>query len=273
MAFISTVPARNWLTRYLLVGGTPPPVQLPYAEQVTIMLEMRSRVAKMTPMITVLAAAATAGCEAAFDALPAICQTSTMLFEFLHLYTGPWGRRLRRALATWYNGLDAMKLAYQITKYRSRHTWTHLDVLRLAHICPVSAGHQACFAYVIGASIKVSDDPNVTNVLEYMCACKTALECTDASQLVHLIRTFKLCREHCPPELMVAPVWDALLDNIPSTALLRNLAAMTATGRYSYYLSHHSPPQVSSRAERTSNGSCAGSKKYDHCTHSMSCWP
>jgi hypothetical protein len=44
-----------------------------------------------------------------------------------------WGRAMRSAVAQWYLGMKPKDLAYQVTKYGSRHGFAHRDLLRLAH--------------------------------------------------------------------------------------------------------------------------------------------
>jgi len=73
--------------------------------------------------------------DAALEALPVVCRTATHLFEFVDAVQKlrGWGRKLKRAVANWYLSKSERDLAYQITKYRNRNGWTHLDVLCERH--------------------------------------------------------------------------------------------------------------------------------------------
>jgi 60 kDa SS-A/Ro ribonucleoprotein len=64
-----------------------------------------------------------------------IVRTGTMLFQFVSYaeQLRGWGPSLRKAVAGWYEGKDAIGLSYQLVKYRQREGWTHRDVLRSAH--------------------------------------------------------------------------------------------------------------------------------------------
>ena len=127
------------------------------------------RAAKQGPGLYALAWCARRGDlatkRAAFKALNDVCRTACTLFEFVEncCVLGAsddaldaeatqqpgkrkaknaakpvrgkacWGRAMRNAVASWYLSRDPMDLALQVTKYRSRHGWTHLDMIRMAH--------------------------------------------------------------------------------------------------------------------------------------------
>src|SRR5690606_29605035 len=72
--------------------------------------------------------------ESAQGALLAVARTGTHLFEFVSYLKamGGLGRAKRRAISNWYLNKD--NLALQVIKYRSRHGYTHRDLLRLSHV-------------------------------------------------------------------------------------------------------------------------------------------
>jgi 60 kDa SS-A/Ro ribonucleoprotein len=68
-------------------------------------------------------------------------------------------------------------------------------------------------------------------VLRLIWAFERAQRATDADEIIRLIRDERLPREAVPTEwLTSAAVWEALLDEMPMTALIRNLATMTRVG-------------------------------------------
>lgn len=82
------------------------------------------------------------------DSQQNICRIPTHLFKLVDTIealgkkrdppsTG-WGRGLRRVVSDWYNKRadNPMHLAMQVTKYGSRHEWSHRDLFRLSHIKP-----------------------------------------------------------------------------------------------------------------------------------------
>jgi 60 kDa SS-A/Ro ribonucleoprotein len=198
------------------------------------------RAPKNDPAIFALAMAAGAGDEqtrtAALEALPRVCRTATHLFQFATFVEGfrGWGRSLRRAVGRWYADRSPDSLAYQAVKYRQRGGMTHRDVLRLAHpAASVSAGnpalelsdeHRRLFEWIArGGSVE-----GLPRIVEGFTLIQSAESPARAAELV---REYGLPREAVPSELLASPeVWEALLEDMPMTALVRNLATMTRVG-------------------------------------------
>ncbi len=198
------------------------------------------RAPKNDPALFALAMAAGLGDEptrqAALEALPRVARTGTHLFQFVTFveqFRG-WGRSLRRAVGGWYAGRPVDALAYQAVKYRQRDGVTHRDVLRLAHPAGnVSAGnpslavspeHAALFEWIVRGTAA----DGLPRIVEGF----VAAQATDTPKLAaELVREYRLPREALKPEHLTSPgVWDALLDDMPMTALVRNLATMTRVG-------------------------------------------
>jgi 60 kDa SS-A/Ro ribonucleoprotein len=198
------------------------------------------RAPKNDPAIFALAMAAGSSDEAtrkaALDALPQVCRTGTHLFRFATFVEGfrGWGRSLRRAVGQWYAGRSPDALAYQAVKYRQREGVTHRDLLRLAHPAErVSAGnpqldvsdeHARLFEWIV----RGGEADGLPRVVEGFVRAQAAATPTEAAVLV---REYGLPREALKPEHLTSPeVWAALLEGMPMTALIRNLATMTRIG-------------------------------------------
>lgn len=166
--------------------------------------------------------------KAALAALPRVARTATHLFAFAEAVEqlGGWGRGTRRAVADWYRDRELDALVYQAVKYRQRNGWTHADLLRLAHAQPRTAEHDALFRWM--ARGEMPDDPARFRLLEGFARAQAA---ETADEVARLIRDYRLPWEAVPTQhLDAAPVWDALLADMPMTALVRNLATMTRVG-------------------------------------------
>ena len=239
------------------------------AVEIIRQVSIGGRAPRQTPTLTALAVCAMAGDAetkaAANAALPAIARIPTHLFEYLELCEGTakamcgssgWGRAHRRAVARWYNGhkgASAQALAESVTKYQQRNGWSHLDALRLCHATPVDRAHAAVFAYIVkgldgaraAATAPEATDDGKKRMLDEAGACAPVLEYLDAveaakrltscpegeAKMVELIASHRLVREHVPSELLSSvPVWTALLEGMPMTAMIRNLAKMTSIG-------------------------------------------
>jgi 60 kDa SS-A/Ro ribonucleoprotein len=185
------------------------------------------RAPKNDPAIFALALAASFGDEAtrqaAFEALPRVCRTGTHLFGFVEACDGlrGWGRGLRKAVGRWYASKSPAELEYQLVKYQRRGGWSHADLLRLAHPKPTSDELSGLFRWAVDLV------PQGAPLIEAMQEIKGAKP-ADAARL---IRERKLPREAVPTELLAEPaVWEALLGDMPMTAMIRNLANMTKAG-------------------------------------------
>lgn len=195
------------------------------------------RAPKNDPAIFALALVASQGDlaarRAAMAAVPHVCRIGTHLFHFaqyVEQFRG-WGRSLRGAMAAWYTAMPARDLAYQAIKYRQRDGWSHRDLLRLAHPKPEDDQQAALFHWMTQGWPGVGDDSHPDDVLRLIWAFERAQRATGAAEIVRLIRDERLPREAVPTEWLTdATVWDALLDDMPMTAMIRNLATMTRVG-------------------------------------------
>ena len=198
------------------------------------------RAPKNDPAIFALAMAAGLGDEttrkAALKALPRVCRTGTHLFQFATFVEGfrGWGRSLRRAVGRWYAAQSVEALGYQAVKYRQRVGVTHRDLLRLAHpaeqvsagnpTVEVSAEHARLFEWIVRGG-EIDGLPRAVEGFVRAQAAATAAETAS------LVREFGLPREAVRSDhLAESVVWEALLERMPMTAMIRNLATMTRVG-------------------------------------------
>jgi 60 kDa SS-A/Ro ribonucleoprotein len=208
------------------------------AEIVAVSAE--GRAPKNDPALFALAMAAGLGDEAtrraALDALPQVARTGTHLFQFATFVEGfrGWGRSLRRAVGRWYASRSVESLAYQAVKYRQRGGVTHRDLLRLAHpAAAVSAGNPTLEvapeqARLFEWIVRGGDTDGLPAIVEGFVRAQSA---RSEAEVAELIREYRLPREAVPSEhLLSRPVWEALLEELPMTALIRNLATMTRVG-------------------------------------------
>lgn len=187
--------------------------------------------------------------KAALDALPKVARIGTHLFHYASFVEGfrGWGRALRRAIANWYINQPVEKVALQAIKYQQRDGWGHRDLLRLAHPFTSEADRDAVFRWIIGGMDEVSSTDRTftrdgqkvtegrvdrTSVLPaQIAAFEQAKRATNADEIVRLIRDFDLPRECIPTNFLnEISVWEALLENMPVTAMVRNIATMTRVG-------------------------------------------
>lgn len=168
---------------------------------------------------------------AAYEALAKVCRIGTHLMQFAEYAQGfgGWGRGMRKAVAGWFNDKPASELAYQLVKYQSRNGWSNRDLLRLAHPRAASPSHDRLFSWVTKGEL--TEDLKSDAALAILAAMEEAKRVSSARDVVRLIRAHNLPREALPtPWLTLPEVWEALLEAMPMTAMLRNLATMTRIG-------------------------------------------
>jgi 60 kDa SS-A/Ro ribonucleoprotein len=196
------------------------------------------RAPKNDPALFVLAMAAGGGDEptrrAALAALPEVARTGTHLFHWLHFVRAfrGWGRGVRRAVAGWYTGKDDRALAYQLLKYPSRDGWSHRDALRLAHPKPATAAQAVLFQRAVTRK-PVPLGAGVGGIGSLLAAVDELYGTAEVpvARAAALIREHRLTREMVPTHLLNAPeVWEALLVEMPLTALIRNLGVLSRVG-------------------------------------------
>lgn len=204
------------------------------AVETIVQVSEAGRAPKNDPALFALALAASVGDEAtrarALAVLPRVARTGTHLFQFAAAVDGlrGWGRGLRRAVARWYLDMPLDRLALQAVKYGAREGWSHRDLLRLSH--PKAdlgdTGRRALFNWLCGRETDIEALPALVRATLHARTLKD-----DPEALAAVIRKDSLPREAVPTEgLKDVRVWDALLADMPSTALIRTLNRMTAAG-------------------------------------------
>ena len=210
------------------------------------------RAPKNDPAIFALALVVTHGDAQAkahgFANLGKVCRIGTHLFHFAEYANAMrgWGRGLRNAVAGWYAQREADALAHQAVKYQQRDGWSHGDLLRLAHPKAPSPQHDAVFRWMLNGADslgerevkrKVRGEDRIAKygavgaLPKLIEAFEQANRASSKDEIVKLITEFDLPREAIPTQwLNEIAVWDALLQRMPMTAMVRNLGKMTSLG-------------------------------------------
>jgi len=128
-------------------------------------------------------------------------------------------------VSEWYTERPAEKVALQVIKYRQRDTWTHRDVLRLAHPTAPTPEHDAIFEWVTQGN---EPGHGVSPLIDAYLAVNRE---TSSREIQRQVRENRLPREALPTDSLKDPaIWDALLDDMPMTAMIRNLGVMSRVG-------------------------------------------
>ncbi|XP_041369150.1 60 kDa SS-A/Ro ribonucleoprotein-like [Gigantopelta aegis] len=214
---------------------------------------LEGRTAKQTSILYALAVCVRRGDldtkQHAYSVLGKICRIPTHLFQFVEVCdkmgeTTGWGRAHRKAVSAWYTSFasDPIRLAMHVTKYRKRNDWAHRDLLRLAHTKPSDDAIGLILRYVVKGIHKAKsmycknhdeddDQSPFGKVLAFLEAVEEVRTSSDENRVMDLIKQHRLVREHMPTELLGSVgLWRVLLEQMPLTALIRNLGKMTSIG-------------------------------------------
>ena len=195
------------------------------------------RAPKNDPALFALALAAGLGDAetrvAALSVLERVARTGTHLFhwmQYVKAFRG-WGRGARNAVARWYTSKSAVDLAYQLLKYGARDGWSHRDALRVAHPKAPTYEHDVLFRFATRGWAAVAGSNALRTEIGGRLEAVEAIRYLAPREAASVIRAHQLTREMVPTELLThAVVWEALLEDMPLNALLRNLSVMTRVG-------------------------------------------
>ena len=180
-----------------------------------------------------------------------------------------WGRNLKNAFGKWYTDKNEGQLAYQLAKYQNRDGWGTKDLLALAHVKTPDARKSALLAWArVGGldalkheaetwtrTVRTKNGKTPYNLTQQeiavrrgrfesaygiltgeganklIAAMEAAKKATTVSEITKLIREGGLTHEMIPTQFKKeAAVWEALLEKMPMTAMVRNLGVMSKVG-------------------------------------------
>ena len=200
------------------------------------------RAPKNDPAIFALAVASTHEYamvrKLAFTALPAVCRTGAHLLHFAayrEALGGGWGRGMRRAIGAWFADMTPTKLVLQAIKYQNRDGWALADLLRLSH--PKLGEQRGLIAkYIVEGDEAIAEifqlptyDLDWPTLLVAVSTIRQGVE--RPGTVADFIRTNRIRREAMTTQyLNDRDGWDALLADMPMTAMIRNLGKITNIG-------------------------------------------
>jgi len=187
------------------------------------------RAPKNDPALFILAMCAGLGDEEtrklAFSVLPKVARIGTHLFHFVEYckqFRGR-GKLYKEGLTSWYKNRKTDSLAHQVVKYQQRDGWSHADILRLIKPVPDTSEQNDIFGWIVGKNTEPQHP--------LLSAYEQAKASTSVAEIVKLIQKHNLTREMLPTQFLNhAEVWEALLENMPLGAMIRNLGKMTNLG-------------------------------------------
>jgi len=202
-------------------------------ERIRVMVK---RAPKKTPSIFALALLMSSGYPESKIIVNEICKISTDIFmfnEFCKELRGR-GRALNSAVKNWYLEKTPSSLAYQVTKYQQRNGWSHRDLLRLTKPKTSDSNLNDVFKYVCQREKWILEKTQ-SEVNDFLSAVEE-IKVADEKRALAIIDQYGLAWEHLPTQLLNSPeIWYYLLQNMPTTAMVRNLGKMSSIGLLSQF--------------------------------------
>lgn len=205
---------------------------------VVMIVSMRrhNRAPKMSPLLFSLAqvckeAELQENRAYAYSVVNDLCWTATQLFEWVKYirFFGGFGRGFRRAVSAWYHQ-PIEKISLQVAKYRSRHGWTHRDLLRVSHVKPNNGHLQSLLEKVVYPERLRADSWRAAEQ-KWLYWLKRLAETLDEDTTARMVSEHGIPWELLPSGMMKSKaVNDALLPSMGYTALLRQLGRLQSVG-------------------------------------------
>jgi len=190
---------------------------------------------------------------AVYKALPEIVKSTEDFFEFIYYHRKVFrkrphgmGRGMRKFISDWYLNQDPYDLALEVTRIRSRHHWSHADLITLAKVRSQDPAQAAILKAVVrglkDAEQEFKDQPEAQPILEYMSCEKEINRCEDPDQAVLLIGKHSFDVDCLPTHLLShAKVWEHAISRQPLRGVLKHLKAINKRG---FLQSENSPVLV-----------------------------
>lgn len=164
--------------------------------------------------------------------LPNVARIGTHLFlfaEYIEAFRG-WGRGLKNAIGKWYTEKENDKLLYQLLKYQKRGGWSHRDLLRLCHAKAKSEEQKVLFDWACSNGNRQRQVKAMEH-FELLHARDQLINGVSEEEAYKLVIKHRLTREAIPTTyLNSSKIWEALLIDMPLTALIRSLGKLTQVG-------------------------------------------
>lgn len=168
--------------------------------------------------------------KAFLEIFPQVVRTASHFYEWLS-YTKAmrgFGKIVRKAGTEWLSRGDVKGLAYQLLKYQQRHGFSNRDVLRLFHVHPPTADHQALFNWIVKGWETLPEQPP-SEALKQIWWYEWLKR--NPEQTHTAIKEGRLTHEMAAPvAVMDKEAWQLLFEGMPIGATLRNLGSLTEIG-------------------------------------------
>ncbi|XP_046670877.1 60 kDa SS-A/Ro ribonucleoprotein-like [Homalodisca vitripennis] len=178
----------------------------------------------------------------AYKILRTVCKTARDIILFVKFHrelrgTKGGGNGFKRAVGQWYLVWMPFDLADILLHQKSYHGWKHTDVLRIAHIKPISIEQQLLFTYATRglkeATTRFGESPNeqVQELLEYITTVESFRKIKEPEKAARALAVELHNLERVPTNLLkYQEIWNELITHMDVKTLLDNLQRLSILG-------------------------------------------
>lgn len=215
---------------------------------------MKSDLVDKRALFLVLSAILKINCKAtktaAYEAIRKLIETPEDLFEFLYYHRKIFnkkplgmGRGMRNVVKGWYLKQDPYDLALEVSRVRSRHSWSHADIIKLARVNSKDTCVSAVLSSLVRGTKKTiglyKDKVEAQPLIEYLKCVRDLNCCSNPDEAAALIANHSFDIESVPTHLRkYAKVWEQSLIRTPLRGVLTYLRVMT---KYNFLSQPNSP--------------------------------
>lgn len=215
---------------------------------------MKSDLVDKRALFLVLSAILKINCKttrtSAYEAIRKLIETPEDLFEFLYYHRKIFNKKplgfgsgMRKVVKEWYLSQDPYDLALEVSRVRSRHSWNHADIIKLARVNSKNTCLSAVLTSLVRGTKKTiglyKDKIDAQPLIEYLKCVRDLNCCSNPDEAAALIANHSFDIESVPTHLRkYAKVWEQSLIRTPLRGVLTHLRMMT---KYNFLSQPNSP--------------------------------
>jgi len=215
---------------------------------------MKSDLVDRRALFLVLSAILKINCKATktavYEAVRKMIETPEDLFEFLYYHRKIFnkkplgmGKGMRKVVQEWYLSQDPYDLALEVSRVRSRHSWSHADIIKLARVHSKDTCVSAVLTSLVRGTKKTiglyKDKVEAQPLIEYLKCVRDLNCCSNPDEAAALIANHSFDIECVPTHLRkYSKVWEHALIRTPLRGVLTYLRLMT---KYNFLSQPNSP--------------------------------
>ncbi|XP_030747696.1 60 kDa SS-A/Ro ribonucleoprotein-like [Sitophilus oryzae] len=165
-----------------------------------------------------------------------LCQSDEDFFDFIKYYTQlrkncKLPSSVEKIVKKYYTKKSSLELAQSFAQFNSLHTWTHKDLIKLAHVKPDTTLKDAVIKYILKKQPNDRANEEEQKVMDILRKTTELRSTTEAVNAVPLLAELKLTIKQVSPSLhQNLEVWSAAIENMKIQEILPHLEKLYKLG-------------------------------------------